>query len=70
MELAALPEVQAIVESARADTEAMERWRSDAPRQQRRLEQQGWDFVARSPIGLGSWEHRKKGVRLLHTVMR
>lgn len=70
MQLAERPDVQAFVESVKSDREAMGRWQADAPRQQRRLEQAGWFFVAKSPIGLGSWQHYDKGVRLLHSVMR
>ena len=70
MDLASRADVQALIESVKNDQEAIARWQADAPRQQRRLGQAGWYLTAKSPIGLGSWQHYDKGIRLLHAVMR
>lgn len=64
------PKMQRLAAEARDDRELQARWKADAPRQQRRLESKGWRFIARSPIGLGSWMHYEKGIRLLHSVRR
>lgn len=66
---AARPDVQAWLASHH-DAECVTLKERDRPGQVRRLEAEGWTLRQENLDGLGIWDHRRWGLRIIHSVAR
>jgi hypothetical protein len=64
------PEIQAIFAANAADAGLQDRWQADYAGQKARLEAAGWRQRTAGYDGLGTWDHRRRGLRLIHSVSR
>jgi hypothetical protein len=62
--------IQAVYDAARADDELQARWMKDVPGQRERLRAAGWRLREDSVAGAGIWDHRRGGLRLVHSIGR
>jgi hypothetical protein len=66
---ASAPDVQAWLASHH-DSECVALKERDRPRQVARLEAEGWLLREQNLDGLGIWDHRRWGLRIIHSVAR